>query len=169
MENISAVFSANVIELRDALGLSQKDFALLANISAPTLVNIESGKKSFKVSSLDGILDFTKITLQDLSKINFRPPINFREKLIEIYKDDLSASVILNKEPSISYCVKHKLLNTKFLDTPKETNEIRLFFEKIGWFFKGNSIHTTLKRMPDLIEIRKHETKGNTNVYIKKS
>jgi len=169
MENISAIFSVNVIELRDALGLSQKDFALLVNISAPTLVNIESGKKSFKVSSIDGILDFTKISLQDLSKVNFMPPKNLREKLIQLYKDDISVSVILNKEPSISYCVKYKLLNTDFLDTPKETNQIRLFFEKIGWFFKGNSIHTTLKRMPDLIEIRKHETKGNTNIYIKKS
>lgn len=164
-----SIISTNIVELRDALGLSQKDFALLANISSPTLVNIESGKRTFKMSSLDGILNFTNIKLEDLTKLNFAPPRNFREKLAKRYKDEPSISVLINKEPSITYCIKYKMLQTDFLNTPKETNQIKHFFEKQGWVFKGNSIHTALKRMPDLIEIREHETKGNTNIYIKKS
>lgn len=168
MDDTISIVSHNIAELRDALGLSQKDFALLANISPPTLVNIESGQKTFKLSSLQGILNFTNVKLEDLSKASFIPPKNIREKLIRKYKDDAAMSVLLNKDPSITYCVKYQLLKTDFLGTPKETNQIRLFFEQMGWMFKGNSIHVALKRMPDLIEIKQHETKKNTNVYLKK-
>jgi transcriptional regulator with XRE-family HTH domain len=168
MDNTISIISTNIIELRDAVGLSQKDFALLANISPPTLVNIESGKKTFKMSSLDGILSFTNIRLEDLTKVNFVPPKNLREKLAQKYKDDVSMFVLLSKQPSITYCIKYKLLQTDFLNIPKETNQIKQFFEKIGWVFKGNSIHTALKRMPDLIKIEPHPSKKGTSVYLKK-
>lgn len=169
MENLIAVLSGNVTELRDALGLSQQDFALLVNISRTTLGNMESGRANFKISSLEGILNFTSITLEDLSKSSFEPPKNLREKLVEKFRSDLSVSVILNKEPSIPYCIKYKLLKTSFLDTPRETRQIVEFFEnKFGWIFKGNSLHAALKRMSDVIEIFPHPSKHATNLYSKK-
>jgi len=169
MDNTIAILSGNVAELRDALGLSQQNFALLANISRTTLGNIESGKTNFKVSSLEGILDFTSIKLKDLSKSAFEPAENLREKLAEKYKGNPSISVILNEEPSIPYCIKYKLLKTNFLDTPRETSHIVKFFEdNFGWIFKGNSIHAALKRMPNAIDIYQHPTKHATNLYIKK-
>ncbi|SEM57658.1 Transcriptional regulator, contains XRE-family HTH domain [bacterium A37T11] len=169
MDNTTSLISSNVIELRDALGLSQKDFALLANISSSTLINIESGKKSFRINTLNGISDFTKVKLDELSKSSFTPAKNLREKLTEKYKNEPAVHVILSKEPSIPYCIKYKLLNTNFLDVPKETRQITKFFrDNFGWKFKGNSIHSALRRMTHLVRIEHHPTKKGTNLYSKK-
>jgi transcriptional regulator with XRE-family HTH domain len=168
MDNTSLIISANIIEIRDALGLSQKDFALLAHISTSTLVNIESGRKSFRIKSLDGIINFTTIKLEDLSKRNFVPPKNLREMLTQKYKAEPAVYVLLNQEPSIPYCIKYKMLSTNFLNTPKETNQIKRFFSDMGWDFKANSLHTALKRMPLLIKISPHPEKNGTNLYSKK-
>lgn len=124
MDNSIKIISHNIIELRDALGLSQNDFALLANISSSTLINIESGEKSFRLNTLNGILELTGMKLGDLSNPYFNPPKNFREKLIKKYKTVPSIFVILNQDPSIPYCIKYKLLNTDFLNEPREIREI---------------------------------------------
>ncbi|MDB5006043.1 MAG: hypothetical protein JWP45_436 [Mucilaginibacter sp.] len=168
MDNTSLIISANIIETRDALGLSQKDFALLAHISTSTLVNIESGRKSFRIKSLDGVINFTTIKLEDLSKRNFVPPKNLREMLTQKYKAEPAVYVLLNQEPSIPYCIKYKMLPTNFLNIPKETNQIKRFFSDMGWDFKANSLHTALKRMPLLIKISPHPEKNGTNLYSKK-
>ncbi|PAW95416.1 hypothetical protein CKK33_18685 [Mucilaginibacter sp. MD40] len=168
MDKSSLIISANIIEIRDALGLSQKDFALLAHLSTSTLVNIESGKKSFRIKSLDGIINFTTIKLEDLSKSNFAPPNNLREILTKKYKAVTSVYVLLRQEPSIPYCIKYKMLPTNFLNTPKETNEVKRFFLDMGWNFKANSLHTALKRMSHLIKISPHPEKNGTNLYSKK-
>lgn len=168
MDKSSIIISANVVEVRDALGLSQKDFALLSQISTSTLVNIESGRKSFRLKSLDGIVSFTTVKLAELSKISFVPPYNLREILSQKYKAVTSVYVLLSQEPSIPYCIKYKMLPTNFLNTPKETNEIKRFFLDMGWDFKANSLHTALKRMPHLIEISSHPEKKGTNLYSKK-
>lgn len=169
MDKSSKIISENVAEIRDAIGLSQGDFALLTGISRATLVNIESGNKSINLKSLEGITFFTKIELDKLTKKGFRPPENLREKLLKYYKKEPAANVILSKEPSIPYCVKYKLLNTDFLNSPKETREIRKFFkDNYGWEFKGNSIHSSLRRLTHLIKIRAHPTKKGTNLYSKR-
>ncbi|MBD1366575.1 helix-turn-helix transcriptional regulator [Mucilaginibacter sp. ZT4R22] len=167
MDNTSLIISANVIELRDALGLSQKDFALLSLISTSTLVNIESGKKSFRIKSLDGIINFTTIKLEDLSKRNFVPSINLREILAQKYKSIPAIQVLLSQEPSIPYCIKYKMLPSGYLDIPRETSEIKSFFLELGWNFKANSLHTALKRMTLLIKISPHPKKSGTNLYSK--
>lgn len=159
----------NVAELRDALGLSQKDFALLANISRTTLVNIESGKNNFKIGSLDGILNFVSMNLEELSVSTFHPPGELRETLTAKYKGNTEISVILAKEPSIPYCIKYKLLTTDFLDTPRETQQISKFINnKFGWVIKGNSLHSALKRIPELVQVLPHPTKKATNIYVRK-
>ena len=163
------IISENVSEIRDAIGLSQGDFALLTGISRATLVNIESGSKSIKVKSLDGIVNFTKIELDKLTKKGFKPSDNLREKLLKYYRKEPSIYVILSKEPSIPHGIKYKLLKTDFLDKPKETREIRKFFkDNYGWEFKGNSIHSSLRRLTDRVNIIPHPTKKNTNVYKRK-
>lgn len=167
MDYTSLTISNNIIEVRDALGLSQNDFAMLSNISVSTLVNIESGKKSFRIKTINGITEFTTIKLEQLSKVDFKPPKNFRETLTDKYKSVPSKYVLLSKEPTIPYCIKYKLLPTTFLNTPKETNDIKHFFTKMGWNFKANSIHTALKRMPLLIKIIPHQEKKGTNQYQK--
>ena len=169
MDNSSKIISENVTELRDAIGLSQKDFALLTGISRATLVNIENGNKSIKVTSLDKIVSFTTIELEKLSKRGFKPPVNLREKLIQLYKNKPEIFVILSGTPSIPYIIKYKVLKTDFLNTPKERWEIVEFIkENYKWKINGNSLTNAFKRMTYLIKIEPHPTKGGTNVYSKK-
>lgn len=169
MDKSSKIISENVSEIRDAIGLSQGDFVLLTGISRATLVNIESGKKSINLKSLEGITTFTKIELDKLTKKGFKPPENLREKLLKYYKREPDINVILGKEPSIPYCIKYKLLNTDFLNKPKETREIRKFFkDNYGWEFKGNSIHSSLRRLKHIVKIEPHPTKKGTNLYSRK-
>lgn len=158
----------NIVLLRDSLGLSQKKFSELGEISPATLVNIESGKKSFRIKSLERIMDLTGITLESISSESFKPPKNIREKLLKKYENESQISVILNESPTLQYSIKHVLLKTDFLNYPKEINDIRIYLAQRGLVYKGNSIHVALKRMPDLIEIRPHEGKKNTNVYLRR-
>jgi transcriptional regulator with XRE-family HTH domain len=136
MTSSAFIISSNI---RDALGLSQKRFAELINISAATLVNIESGKKSFRLKTLDGITNVISIPLNELSDKNFMPPKNLREKLIKKYEKEPAINVILSTNPSITYGIKYKVLSTDFLNIPKETNDIKKFLQKSGMEFKGNS------------------------------
>lgn len=169
MDKSSKILSENIIELRDAIGLSQKDFALLAGLSRATLVNIESGKKSFKVKSLDGIVNFTTIELEKLSKKGFMPPENFREKLIKLYRTNPAIHVILDVPPSIPYIIKHKVLKSNFLDTQQERKDIIKFIsDNYGWKIEGNSLTNAFKNLPSFIKIGEHPTKKRTNVYSKK-
>ncbi len=163
-----SVVSKSIRELRDSLGLSLKGFSELGDISPATLVNIESGKKSFRLKSLERISQITNISLQELFKENFSPSKNLREKLIKKYENDHEISVILNATPTLQYSIKQKVLTTNFLTKPKEINEIKIFLSERGFEYKGNSIHTALKRMPDLIKIEPHPIKKGTFIYLKK-
>lgn len=122
--NSSKIIGENVTEIRDAIGLSQKDFASLTGISRATLTNIESGSKPIKVISLDKIASFTSIGLDKLSKPGFKPPVNLREKLLELYRSSPEIYITLNNTPSIPYIIKYRAIKTGFLDTPKERGEI---------------------------------------------
>ncbi|MFC7524149.1 helix-turn-helix domain-containing protein [Parapedobacter sp. GCM10030251] len=166
MDGSSKIIGENVTEIRDAIGLSQKDFALLAGISRATLVNIESGNKPIKVISLDKIAIFSTIGLDKLSKPGFKPPANLREKLLQRYKNSPEIYVTLSDTPSIPYIIKYRVLKTDVLNTPKERGKIVEFVDdNYGWKIRGNSLTNALKRMPDLIKIEPHPTKGGTNLY----
>lgn len=162
------IIGTNVKELRDALGLSQHNFSLIIGISRTTLAGTEVGNIQFISNSIKKILQFTGLDMEMLESKDFVPPENIREKLTERYKHVPSIYVILSGEPTIAYGIKYKLLKTDFLDTPKETKEIKRFFDEMGWKFKGNSLHTALKRMPELIDVLPHPTKKRTNVYVRR-
>lgn len=169
MDSSSQIIGENVAEIRDAIGLSQKDFASLAGISRATLTNIESRNKPIKVVSLDKITGFTTIGLDKLSKRGFKPPANLREKLLQLYKNSPEIYVTLSGTPSIPYIIKYRVLKTDLLNTPKERRQIVTFVEdNYEWKISGNSLTTALKRMPRLIKTEPHPTKGGTNVYSRK-
>jgi transcriptional regulator with XRE-family HTH domain len=162
------IIGNNVGTLREALGLSQIKFAIVVGISRASLINIESGKTGYNLNLLDNILTFAHYySIGDISKEAFVVRNDFREKLINIYKDNSTVNVILSGVPTIVYAVQYKLLKGKFLEVPKEINEIRLFFNKFGWYFKGPSIQNTLRRMDKYILIQPHPIKKNTNIYSK--
>ncbi|MEJ7780657.1 MAG: helix-turn-helix domain-containing protein [Daejeonella sp.] len=158
----------NIKILREASGLSQHDFSTLVDISKRSIANIEAGKTSHNLDLLDKILDLFDYKLEDIRRSEIKVPINFRERLIEYHKGNPNNVTLLKKQPNIVFAVKFKLLQSPFIDDPKEINEIKSFFEQLGWVYRGTSISNALKRMPGEIQIRRHQHKGNTNVYSKK-
>ncbi|HEY1061647.1 MAG TPA: helix-turn-helix transcriptional regulator [Daejeonella sp.] len=162
------IVGANVKAIRKALGLSQLKFSIVIGLSKASIINIESGKKGYNLKLLESVTSFTKYSLNDLSNKYFKPDANLRNKLGKLYKHS-EFSHILNCSPEIVYAIEFKLLKSDFIDQPKEISQIKSFFERFGWKYSGTSISNALKRMPDLIEIRQHETKKNTNIYLKKS
>lgn len=167
-EHSTLIIAKNIKKLREALGLSQKDFSILSSISRASLIKIEEGNSKYNIDLLNRILSFTNFELAEISKSNFKLSDGYRDKLIKTYFNDITKRIILENQPTLVFCVKNYLLKTNFLDKPKEIREITSFFKLKSWYFSGNSIQIALKRMPDLIEITKHEIKGNTNVYFKK-
>lgn len=167
-EMSTAIIGKNIKTIRESIGLSQKDFSILVDVSRASLIKIEAGDTGYRLNLLDGIIGFTKFNLSELSKENFHVPDNYRGKLLKVYRDNADVSVILNQQPTLVYCIKYNLLSGDFLNTPKEIRQITKFFADLGLVFGGNSIQIALKRMADLIEIKKHETKGNTNTYAKR-
>jgi transcriptional regulator with XRE-family HTH domain len=149
----------NIIELRDATGLSQYSFALLCNFSRTTLTNIENGKALPSLTILNKISNFTTIGLEKLAKRDYIPPINLREKLLKKYSNDPSKYVILNNTSSVPYIIKYKILNTNFLDT---------FKEKYHWDINPNTLTTNLKRINNLLIIEPNPNKKIGNVYKKR-
>lgn len=167
MEISRKIIARNVKHLRFAIGLSQLKFANLVGLSKPTIINIEGAKRSYTLDLLDKISEFSGYSLSELSRDGFQPNENIREVLAERYRGN-TAYIALDEKPEIVYAIRQKLLKSDFLADPKEIKEIKKYFEGLGWYFKGTSISNSLKRMSDLIESKKHETKKNTNVYRKR-
>lgn len=158
----------NIKLLRNAAGLSQHDLASLINISKRTIANIESGKTRHSLDVLDEILSFFNFRLEDLRSNDIVLPFGFREHLIAYHTKNKTLSTLLTKSPTIVYAIEFKLLKSDFLDAGKEIGQIKLFFEKFGWDYSGPSISNALSRMANSIQVTKHKTKKNTNVYLKK-
>ncbi|WP_017260197.1 helix-turn-helix transcriptional regulator [Pedobacter arcticus] len=167
-EHSTFIIAKNIKLVRESLGLSQKDFAILVGISRSSIIKIEDGKANYNIALINNVLNFTHFDLQQVSSSNFKVPDYYREKLIKVYHKDLTKRIILENQPPLVFCIKNYLLKTSFLDQPKEIKEIVVFFKISNWNFSGNSIQIALKRMPELIEIRKHESKDNTNIYLRR-
>jgi transcriptional regulator with XRE-family HTH domain len=165
----TSIIGKNMRKIRESLGLSQKDFSILVNLSRASIIKIEAGSTSYRLNLLDGVIAFTRFSLSELGKSKFQIPDNFRDRLIGQYKNNIAIEVILNQQPQLVYCIKYYLLKSNFLDAPKEIHEIvKYFTAKYGWIFSGNTVQVSLKRMPDLIKIEPHPSKKGTNVYLKK-
>ncbi|MBB5647662.1 helix-turn-helix domain-containing protein [Pedobacter cryoconitis] len=161
------IIGNNVKSLRIALGLSLLNFSIVTELSKASVINIESGKTGYNLNLLDNIILFSRQSLSDLSNENYVPTDDLRDKLINHYKNNPEFISILSQTPEIVYAVKYKLLKSDFINSPKEINEIKIFFEQFGWKYLGTSISNTLKRLPAKILISKHPSKKNTHVYSK--
>ena len=163
-----SIIGKNVRAIRKKLGLSLLNFSILTDLSKATIVNIENGRNGYNLNLLDNILNFTKYHLKEITNNDFKPKDEIRDKLINLYAKNDQFYTILNSTPEISYAFNNKILNSTFLDTPKEIKEIRDYLKLFNWNYKGTSISTALKRMPDLIKIEPHPTKKGTFVYSKR-
>ena len=163
------IIGLNIKNLREAAGLSQHDFSLIVEISKRTVANIESGSYNYKISVINNILDFFNLDLDVINRQNLDLEIDFRKNLIKHHTIRKSSFLsILEKEPNIIFAIKYHLLKNTFLKEAKEIKEIKKYFENLSWFYKSSSITNSLRRMPEVIDIKKHPTKKNTNVYLKK-
>lgn len=166
--NLSTI-GYNVKNLRESSGLSQHDFSIATEISKRSLANIESGTYDYKIKILDNILDFFNLEFDKINRNKMIIPKNFREHIITLHLKKKSNFIgLLTKEPNIVYSIRFKLLKDSYFNKPREVKELREFFKEFGWNYNSSSITNALIRMSDLIEIRKHDSKGNTNVYFKK-
>lgn len=168
-QNKLIIISENVKNLREAIGLSQHDFSLIIGLSKRSIANIESGEHDFKIKILYKILSFFNLDFENISNDKLKITDDLREITIKEHKKINTDKIeILSKRPTIVYAIKYKLLKSDFLNDPREINEIRTLFKKWGWVYPSSSITNALMRMPQQIQIRKHESKGNTNIYLKK-
>ena len=165
---ILKIVGRNVREIREASGLSQIKFAMLTGLSRASIVNIESGDKGYNINLLSKIAAFSTYKIEQISKSDFKVPNNLREILANYHKADLSNFATLNETPTLVYAIKYRLLESSFLDSPREISEVKLFFEQFGWHYLGTSIQNALKRMPEKISIETHALKKQTFTYAKR-
>lgn len=171
MDKIDTIFiGKNVKMLREAIALSQHDFSLLLEISKRSIANIESGKKNIDVELLRKIKSvFFMYSRDQLCNDFIKITNDLKEQIIKHFKNSKpELAILLAKTPTIVYAIKFKLLQSEFFDDFRETNEIKKYFEKFGWEYAGTSITNALTRMPELVESKRHENKGNTNLYRKR-
>lgn len=162
------IIGNNVKQIRKELALSLLNFSILCGLSKASIVNIEAGKNGYNLNLLDKITTFTGYSLKDLSDENFLPDSNLRDSLLLVYKNNHTIHTILTHQPNIVYAINHKILNSQFLDVPKEIREIKELLNEIVWDYNGVSISVALKRMPDLIKIEPHPSKKGTFIYSKR-
>lgn len=160
------VFGNNVKLLRKAIGVSQLDFAILIDISKRSVANIEAGITSNNMEVVSKICSFYNIGINDLNDLNYKIPDDFRDKIIKHHKNNIIYFNIINKQPKIFFSIEKNLLNSTFLDKPKEINEIKLFFEKMGINYRSSSLSNALKGNKN-IKIDTHPNKKGTFIYSK--
>lgn len=163
------ILQNNIIKLRELIGLSQEDFAMVCGFSRTTLSNIESKSILPTSKTLQKISEFTRIDSEELSKSSFNPSIHLREKLQKVYSKDLTKKVILNKTPSVPHIIICKMIPSGFFDKDRERKEIHQFIEEqYKWKIRANTLTKVLRRSSEYITATPHPTKKLGFVYKKK-
>ena len=164
------IIGSNLKKLRQAIGISQIDLGDLLLISKRSIANIEAGVEFDTFDVINTLLQFYGLTVNDVGYHDYKISEDFRDIIIQKHNDQAEYVVLLSKKPSIPFAIKSKLLNSTYLDEPKEINEIKDFFDKIGWQWNGSSISTALKRMENRgIIISAHPFKGGTTIFKKQT
>jgi transcriptional regulator with XRE-family HTH domain len=164
------IVGENLRNLRDAIGLTQTDLGDLLSISKRSMANLEAGVEFDTFELINKLLDFYGLTFNDVGYELFLIPTNFREYILSKHLNNGEYSVLLNKIPSIPYAIKYNLLKGDFLNDPKQTYQIKEYFENIGWKWTGPALATALKRLENNgITIKPHPVKKGTSEYQKQS
>lgn len=161
------IIGQNIRALRLELGLSVKKYSELTGVSPTTIVNVEQGHKGLKIETVEKLIRYSDLTIEQVSSKSFVVPSNLRENLFEKFQDDLEKRRFFLYSPKILDAINKKLINSKFFQSFKEINQIVTFFESFGWEVRGTSLQNELKKHPQ-VSIEPHPTKKNTNVYRKK-
>lgn len=158
--------------LREEIGLSQHDLASATGLSSGTIANIEGGKANSGFSQILSILYFFGYEIEAIAGEEFVCPNEgvLRKQITAFHKNRESASVLvyLEKQPSINYAIKKRILKSSLLDTPQRIQTIKEYLKKeYGWVYKSSSITNTLSALANegLISIENHATSKIWKVY----
>lgn len=154
----------NIRRIRLALNLSVKKYSELTSISPTTIVNVEQGHKGLKIETIEKLIGYSNLTIEQVSSKRFAVPINFRESLFEKFKDNVEKRRFFLYSPKILDAINEKLIDSDFFQSFKEINQIVTFFESFGWEVRGTSLQNELKKHPKVLMVE-HPTKKNTNLY----
>ncbi len=159
----------NIQILRNKLGLSQLKLSFITSLSKATIANMESGRRGYSIELLNRISEFSNIPTEYFYDSPFIPADNIRDILLKKYAGNDEYYGILTDQPDFTYAFHYKLINTNFLDAPKEIHEIRDFLKQQNLSYTGNVISVGLKRLGQKgkINIQAHPYKKNTFLYSK--
>jgi transcriptional regulator with XRE-family HTH domain len=97
--------------VRERARLSQRELARRSGVTNGTLSNIEQGKVSPSIQSLEKILNVIPVTLQEFFSDNLEtsPSVYRSSDFIEIHKDDTDYRILpLNEFPWVSAYIAHQ-------------------------------------------------------------
>jgi len=158
--------------LREEIGLSQHDLASATGLSSGTIANIEGDKANSGFSQILTILYFFGYEIEEIAGKEFVCPNEgvLRNRIQEFHKNSESASVLvyLEKQPSINYAIKKRILASTLLDTPQRIQTIKEYLKKeYSWTYKSSSITNTLSALASegLISIENHAKNKNWKIY----
>ncbi len=113
MDNLllSDVVGVRLKLVRERARLSQRELARRSGVTNGTLSNIEQGKVSPSIQSLEKILNVVPMSLQEFFSDNLEtsPSIYRKHQFIEIHKDDTDYRILpLNEFPWVSAYIAHQ-------------------------------------------------------------
>ena len=158
----------NINKLIDATDLSDVSIANMLNLSIRKFKYLKRGKVKLKLIDIELFTNFFNVSINDLSKINFKTNSQTRERLKEKYKSNVEYAIHFEQTPTITYSVKYVLINSPLFHKPMEVNEIKSLFKSRGWIYRSSSISQALARQTELVKIQNHPTKKNIFLYSKK-
>lgn len=95
-ERLSDVVGSRLKLIREKVGLSQRELARRAELTNGALSNIEQGKVSPSVASLEKILNAIPMSMQEFfsADLEVSPSIYTKEHFVEIHKNDTDYRIL---------------------------------------------------------------------------
>lgn len=170
-ENID--IGARLFALRKISGLSQSELTLLSSVSEPTISRMENGVKSFEFQNLEKIVQVFGYQIGNLFNSEFEEPTESQlraaiKKHIKVNNLDIDFKMLFKKKLGTASYVD-KIMETDFLDAPREMREIVEYCkDEYSVALKGDDVGNILKRREEKGLIKRRPIKGTNRYYYQK-
>ncbi|SKC85045.1 helix-turn-helix domain-containing protein [Ohtaekwangia koreensis] len=146
-KNSRKKFADRLKAIRESVNLSQEQIHYATGIIQTHISKIESGKISIGIDTVSTLSDFFGV--EDFQLFQYDEPIpdpDLLRKNVHKYLllHDINPHVFLKK--SLMYAIREKILNSKFMDTPRLTKEIA------GHLHDKYDVKFTTTRISDALE-----------------
>lgn len=129
-ESSLVLLGRRIKALREAADISQEQLQYATGISQPQIVSIESGRVNTGLNHISKLASF--FGFEDYELLQYKAAIPSSESLrkgIQKYLNSVGIDATLFLKKSVVFYVETKLLQSRFLNTPKTTKEIADFLE----------------------------------------